>query len=409
MSDPEWVFEYMCQVLQSPSWEVPVMTFIDETCAIFDNEEENKLSHTQAHSDFKELVERLLTQHLTDVGISAEDFYEACEIAYKGEDATDVAQRIVSQLVACDDFLTFKAIMFKRNKELEMEALMELDAEDGDSQELAVVLRRSSAEAKEGDLLERQETAALEEAIQLSEETERLKDLSILEKEQADLEAAIALSLAVEEERLQMLANSSESKEAEGKQDDSHAEEKNSSESKSGAPMRYRSALPPIGAGKGADACDINEQRDLLEQQRLAAEKIIGRAPRVEINADAEFDEVDVARRKRHLEAQRKLLLAKKNAERAARLKEFEEQKRDEGGAAQKAIDAQNMASKGSETRKISAQQSHLTHALARRMKQDLIESSGTNGADGISGLEDKLKQVERLRQQRASLARTGF
>ena len=45
----EWVFEYMHGVFQAPTWEVPIGTFIDENCLVFDNEEENKLSHTEVH------------------------------------------------------------------------------------------------------------------------------------------------------------------------------------------------------------------------------------------------------------------------------------------------------------------------------------------------------------------------
>eukprot|EP00512_Aurantiochytrium_limacinum_P014030 CAMPEP_0171573848 /NCGR_PEP_ID=MMETSP0961-20121227/5001_1 /TAXON_ID=87120 /ORGANISM="Aurantiochytrium limacinum, Strain ATCCMYA-1381" /LENGTH=374 /DNA_ID=CAMNT_0012129041 /DNA_START=143 /DNA_END=1267 /DNA_ORIENTATION=- len=374
------------------------MTYIDETCAIFDNEEENKLSHTNSHMDFKELVERLLTEHLTEVGISAEDFYEACEVAYKSDEATDVARRIVEQLVACEDFLTFKAIMFRRNKELELEALMELESDDFESHDMAIASRKSSAEAKHDELLERQETADLEEALMLSEETERLKDLSLREKEQADLEAAIALSLAMEEQRLETLAQGDdEGKDDEGKSQEN--ESKSSSESKSSAGFRQRSALPPIG-GRKADL-DIEEQRDILDQHRQTAEKTFSQPQRAVFEANTEVDEVDIARRKRHLEAQRKRLLAKKNAERAALLKEYEEQKRDNSK------EASSPAAPSSDQRKISHQQRDLTQALARRMKQDLLDSG--HGAGGMSALEEKLKQVEHMRQQRASLARGGF
>ena len=36
--------------LRSPRWKVPVMTFLDEKCVSFDNEEENKLEFTGIHN-----------------------------------------------------------------------------------------------------------------------------------------------------------------------------------------------------------------------------------------------------------------------------------------------------------------------------------------------------------------------
>jgi hypothetical protein len=36
--------------LRSPRWKVPVMTFLDEKCVAFDNEDENKLEFTGIHN-----------------------------------------------------------------------------------------------------------------------------------------------------------------------------------------------------------------------------------------------------------------------------------------------------------------------------------------------------------------------
>ena len=35
--------------LRSPRWKTPVMSFIDEYCTVFDDEEENKLEFTKIH------------------------------------------------------------------------------------------------------------------------------------------------------------------------------------------------------------------------------------------------------------------------------------------------------------------------------------------------------------------------
>ena len=51
--DGEWVLDYVLTLLQSPSWEVPIMIFVDENCIVFDTEDENKFVYTD--SEFKEL------------------------------------------------------------------------------------------------------------------------------------------------------------------------------------------------------------------------------------------------------------------------------------------------------------------------------------------------------------------
>ena len=46
--------------LRSPRWKVPVMTFLDEKCVSFDNEEENKLEFTGIHnvSIYPQLIDK---------------------------------------------------------------------------------------------------------------------------------------------------------------------------------------------------------------------------------------------------------------------------------------------------------------------------------------------------------------
>lgn len=46
----DWFFDMIIGFLRSPRWKVPVMTFLDEKCVAFDNEEENKLEFTGIHN-----------------------------------------------------------------------------------------------------------------------------------------------------------------------------------------------------------------------------------------------------------------------------------------------------------------------------------------------------------------------
>ncbi len=56
VTNTDWLFDFLLSVFKSPEWDLAVMGFIDQNCAVFDTEEENKLSYTTLHHQFKELV-----------------------------------------------------------------------------------------------------------------------------------------------------------------------------------------------------------------------------------------------------------------------------------------------------------------------------------------------------------------
>lgn len=53
MSDQEqeydFLFEHVLAFLHSPLWQVPIHSFVDEYCAVFDGEEENSHSQLTVH------------------------------------------------------------------------------------------------------------------------------------------------------------------------------------------------------------------------------------------------------------------------------------------------------------------------------------------------------------------------
>jgi hypothetical protein len=57
------------------------MSFLDEFCIIFDNEDENKLEYTPIHNKFKDLVEELIGCLLAELEVTQEQFLMACEKA----------------------------------------------------------------------------------------------------------------------------------------------------------------------------------------------------------------------------------------------------------------------------------------------------------------------------------------
>ena len=59
-----YIHTYTCSVLQfvkSQYWEIPVSHFIDHRCAVFDNEEENSLHHTEEHKQYQGAHMRVAT------------------------------------------------------------------------------------------------------------------------------------------------------------------------------------------------------------------------------------------------------------------------------------------------------------------------------------------------------------
>ena len=114
----------MMATFRSPTWEVPIMTFIDENCVIFDNDKENKenkLVYTEKHREFCQLIDNLLSSHLSEVGVSEVEFAKAMEAGYQRRDVN--SRKVFDQIIAIDDFLVFKKLMVKRNVELELEVV----------------------------------------------------------------------------------------------------------------------------------------------------------------------------------------------------------------------------------------------------------------------------------------------
>ena len=115
----DWIFEAILAFLSSPTWDAHVMNFVDEQCVIFDGAEENRFEHWDAHQAFKEHAEALLAAMMLEVGVTTDDFIEACTAR---RFSADVNRQAFEHLCALDDFLTFKKIMVKRNVELEIQA-----------------------------------------------------------------------------------------------------------------------------------------------------------------------------------------------------------------------------------------------------------------------------------------------
>lgn len=118
--EEDWVIESLVGYLGSPDWVVPVSRFMEVQCSVFDDEDENKLTYTEIHQQYKRLVEKLLDHHMQEVGINEQQFLDACSSPFA---QSNTLQVVFQPVLATDDFQMFRSLMVQKNMELQLQAL----------------------------------------------------------------------------------------------------------------------------------------------------------------------------------------------------------------------------------------------------------------------------------------------
>ncbi|KAE9030018.1 hypothetical protein PR003_g10216 [Phytophthora rubi] len=367
--ESDWVFDYVLNLFRSPAWELPVMCFIDDNCASFDTGEENKFIYTELHTQFRELVETVLGSHLAEMGLTAADFASICEKQRDSERAAGasvadgVSADVVNQILAMDDFLSFKKLMVKRNLELELEAIKEL---------------REEVTEDEHDL----EAQFMELSVLYKQE----------EMEQAELEAALAMSMSVQTEQLRLASVAAKVAE------DKYASA--ASDTRQLSPAEVQQQIRQ-SKKKAEEICKKNKES--LEENRNKQR---------EWQQAAEISEEELKRREEYLRKQRDRIIEKKKREREAQLKEYQQEQKATAPEppAQLVEKLQSNTSEEAKKAEEEERRNALRIALARRMKQDLLESanaaasepsrSGSFKVHQVVELDEKLQRVEDLRRQ---------
>uniref|UniRef100_UPI0037E833C6 cilia- and flagella-associated protein 36 isoform X1 n=1 Tax=Semicossyphus pulcher TaxID=241346 RepID=UPI0037E833C6 len=126
--DSEWVIESIVGYLGSPEWVIPVTDFMENKCTVFDDEDENKLSYTEIHLQYKKLVEKLLDNYMQEVGINEQQFLEACTSPFA---KSKTLQSVFQPVMATDDFQMFRSLMVQKNMELQLQALRVIKERNG--------------------------------------------------------------------------------------------------------------------------------------------------------------------------------------------------------------------------------------------------------------------------------------
>ncbi|NWR72738.1 CFA36 protein, partial [Centropus unirufus] len=126
--DVEWVVDTIAGFLRGPAWSIPILEFMEQKCEVFDDEEESKLSYTEIYQEYQALVEKLLEDHLKEVGINEEKFQEAFSSPLA---KTHTSQAILQTVLAAEDFRLFKKMMVQKNIEMQLQALRIIEERNG--------------------------------------------------------------------------------------------------------------------------------------------------------------------------------------------------------------------------------------------------------------------------------------
>ncbi|XP_064790177.1 cilia- and flagella-associated protein 36-like isoform X2 [Oncorhynchus masou masou] len=159
--DSEWVVESIAGYLSSPEWVIPVTDFMESKCTVFDDEDENKLTYTDIHQQYKHLVEKLLETYMQEVGINEQQFLEACSSPFA---KSKTLQAVFHPVLATDDFQMFRALMVQKNMELQLQALRVIKERNG---ALPECLTDGADVMSE---LEKQELKILQEVLKMSKD-----------------------------------------------------------------------------------------------------------------------------------------------------------------------------------------------------------------------------------------------
>ncbi|GMI53522.1 hypothetical protein ScalyP_jg5450 [Parmales sp. scaly parma] len=302
MEATAWIFDYVSSLLRSPSWEASVFDFIDTHCIIFDNDDENKFAYSDLHGQFRQLIESMISNKLAEVGIAAEDFAAACQSDRFGR---DVNKAVYEQMIAMDDFLTFKKLMVRRNMELELEAVKALQSasipisapsndEDAHAQfELAVKasseittaekakLELQMQEEEEAKDSEEKEGAGKEDAAAVDRQLKQAMDANLMEMElfhkqeefeALQLEQAIAASLALHEDDLRNAQQEAKEEEEEGEEEEEEESDEDEEEQEVEAKESSSTAAAEISNNENEDGDEVAEAK--VTQDEVMTAKI---------------------------------------------------------------------------------------------------------------------------------------
>ncbi|KAI4469231.1 phosphodiesterase hl [Holotrichia oblita] len=118
-----WVFDSLVCFLNGPVWNAPLESFIEENSLIFEPNVRENSEYQKVFNDFKNLVDFMLGNFMDDIGITPQQFEDACAKGTQGGITLRFDQNIFEQIWAANDYEMFKRMMTQKNVELQLQAL----------------------------------------------------------------------------------------------------------------------------------------------------------------------------------------------------------------------------------------------------------------------------------------------
>ncbi|RNF05158.1 putative coiled-coil domain-containing protein 104 [Trypanosoma rangeli] len=191
MEDGSWIIESILQFTHSPLWRTPINNFVDDNCFLFSTDEMT-VEQTEVHLAFRNLADNLITAFVEELGVPLETVLEVVHKHVNEQSPLQQpAEKFLHNLFYMDDFRSFHKMMMRRNIQLDVIASRILEHQKNG--------RVGETSPEEEVMMD--EEAALHLAIKASLEDEETAR-KMMELEDMQIQEALALSIAAEEERL---------------------------------------------------------------------------------------------------------------------------------------------------------------------------------------------------------------
>lgn len=379
------------------------------------------------------MIDKLLGSYLKELGLTEQEFVNA--VSQSSTDNEKVSKLIFGQILAVDNFLTFKKMMIERGKHLERKALKMLknpkkgqaksskhqdDAKVRamtEEEQLSLALKLSAQLSRQSTSEQKKHVDKLEDVLKASViEADLVR--SQLEQEQAELEHAIALSLDMENERIKKIrAAEEEEKNA------TNAASKATAKAKKEKLLQYEAKImaqedaeakgetyKPAAASAALPTIAVLEQRHTEHKKQVAEEfkqndntKKEKKKKVKKALEDAGIDNDELTRRQEFLRAQKELIAQKRAAERDEELKEYAVENKSNIPLP---ASAEISKTKPTEIQKLSPEemkQQDMRKALALRFKTDMQvrkQRIETEKQDEYASLSAQLRKAQALRKK---------
>ncbi|KAK6180985.1 hypothetical protein SNE40_008938 [Patella caerulea] len=161
----EYVLDELLCFLGTPFFQIPVYSFIENYCLIFDGSIEDSDEYRTIHKEYKLMIDTLLQAFQDDSGLTHDKIMKALQDLNSKPDIREIFQSLFEQVLASEDFKLFVQLMIQKNNELQLQVLMMIVKARG---ELPDSLRKDAENKKSQPSSNEQEEAILRAVLSQS-------------------------------------------------------------------------------------------------------------------------------------------------------------------------------------------------------------------------------------------------